>query len=511
MSGRLKGIVVLAADFSDRLGRGETAPIQVLIDGSDPNTAGLVQTYVQGLWSNWLDQEAASRDTLVDRPNAAPPVVTEQRVWFNPNLDSQYALLPGAVAIVLTLIGTLLTSLVVAHEWERGTMEALLATPMTPGDLLAGKIVPYFALGMTAMALSVAVTVFGFGVPFRGSLLALLAISSAYLAVMLALGLLISTLAKNQFAASQAALIAGFLPAFELSGFIFEIDSMPAPIRLLASVLPPRYFVSSMQTLFLAGDVPSVLVPNGLVLMAMAAVLFVALCVPPRCGWSNPMWLRIRSLIIKELLAVWRDPKGRFVLLVPPLIEMLIFAYAATQEVENVRVAVLNQDMGNYARDLVARFEGSPNFREVVHLGAYAEIARTIDSRGALMVVHIQQDFSRAVSAGRKASVQLILDGRSSNASAILGGYASRSLAIIALSFPKPGRVGQRGGERRGGTLVVQSQSRRALEHSSKLGGHPGGPGGTDGDGSIRGTRARAGHVRSVARHPAQPRRDHSR
>ncbi len=277
VSGRLKGIVVLAADFSDRLGRGETAPIQVLIDGSDPNTAGLVQTYVQGLWSNWLDQEAASRDTLVDRPKAAPPVVTEERVWFNPDLDSQYALLPGAVAIVLTLIGTLLTSLVVAREWERGTMEALLATPMTPGELLAGKIVPYFALGMTAMALSVAVTVFGFGVPFRGSLLALLAISSAYLAVMLALGLLISTLAKNQFAASQAALIAGFLPAFELSGFIFEIDSMPAPIRLLASVLPPRYFVSSMQTLFLAGDVPSVLVPNGLVLMAMAAVLFVAL------------------------------------------------------------------------------------------------------------------------------------------------------------------------------------------------------------------------------------------
>ncbi|HMF37377.1 MAG TPA: ATP-binding cassette domain-containing protein [Isosphaeraceae bacterium] len=277
VSGRLKGIVVLAADFSDRLGRGETAPIQVLVDGSDPNTAGLVQTYFQGLWSNWLDQEAASRDTLVDRPKAAPPVVTDQRTWFNPELDSQYALLPGAVAIVLTLIGTLLTSLVVAREWERGTMEALLATPITPGELLAGKIVPYFALGMIAMALSVAVTVFGFGVPFRGSLLALLAISSAYLAVMLALGLLISTLAKNQFAASQGALITGFLPAFELSGFIFEIDSMPAPIRLLASVLPPRYFVSSMQTLFLAGDVPSVLVPNGMVLMAMAAVLFVAL------------------------------------------------------------------------------------------------------------------------------------------------------------------------------------------------------------------------------------------
>ncbi len=277
VSGRLKGIVVLAADFSDRLGRGDTAPIQVLVDGSDPNTAGLVQIYVQGLWGNWLEQESASRNDLMDRPKAAPLLVTAPRVWFNPQLDSQYALLPGAVAIVLTLIGTLLTSLVVAREWERGTMEALLATPITPGELLAGKILPYFALGMSAMVLSVSVTVFGFRVPFRGSIAALLAISSAYLAVMLSLGLLISTLAKNQFAASQAALITGFLPAFELSGFIFELDSMPAPVRMLASILPPRYFVSSLQTLFLAGDVPSVLLRNGLVLLGMAAVLFVAL------------------------------------------------------------------------------------------------------------------------------------------------------------------------------------------------------------------------------------------
>jgi ABC-2 type transport system permease protein len=277
VSGRLKGVVVLAADFSEHLGRGETAPIQVLVDGSDPNTAGLVELYVQGLWSNWILQEAASRAALVDRPKAAPLISAEPRFWFNPNLDSRYALLPGAVAIVMTLIGTLLTSLVVAREWERGTMEALLATPISPGELLLGKLVPYFALGMGGMALSVCVTVFLLGVPFRGSVPALLAVSSAYLAVMLALGLLISTVTKNQFAASQAALISAFLPAFELSGFIFEIDSMPAPVRLLTYMLPARYFVSSLQTLFLAGDVASVLVPNGLVLLAMAAGLFVTL------------------------------------------------------------------------------------------------------------------------------------------------------------------------------------------------------------------------------------------
>jgi ABC-2 type transport system permease protein len=277
VSGRLKGVVVLAADFSDRLGRGGTAPIQVLLDGSDPNTAGLVQNYVQSLWANWLQQESISKTGLAYRPKAAPLVTAEPRVWFNPELNSQDGLLPGAVGIILSLIGTLLTSLVVAREWERGTMEALLATPVTPGELLVAKVVPYFALGMLAMVLSVAVTVFVFGVPFRGSVLALTALSSAYLMVMLGLGLLISTVTKNQFAASEVALILAFLPAFELSGFIFEIDSMPAPIRLLTRVFPARYFVTSLQTIFLTGDVASVLVPNGLVLLAMAVGLFFAL------------------------------------------------------------------------------------------------------------------------------------------------------------------------------------------------------------------------------------------
>jgi ABC-type multidrug transport system ATPase subunit/ABC-type multidrug transport system permease subunit len=282
VSGRLKGVVVLAADFSERLGRGETAPIQVLVDGSDPNTAGLVASYVQLLWANWVHQEAEAMASLVNRPRATPLLNIETRVWFNPEINSYYALLPGAVAIILTLVGTLLPSLVVAREWERGTMEALLTTPVTPMDLLVGKILPYYGLSLVALTLSTSVTVFGFGVPYRGSVLALYLISSAYLAVTLALGLLISTLAKNQFAAGQGALVAGFLPAFLLSGYIFEIDSMPAPLRLLTSLLPPRYYVYSMQTLFLAGDVASVLLPSGLVLTIMSAVLFVRLVIATR-------------------------------------------------------------------------------------------------------------------------------------------------------------------------------------------------------------------------------------
>jgi ABC-type multidrug transport system ATPase subunit/ABC-type multidrug transport system permease subunit len=277
VSGEVNGVVVLAADFSERVGRGDTAPIQVLVDGSDPNTAGLVAGYVQMLWANWVQQEAVARSSLVNRPRSIPLISTEPRVWFNPEINSYYALLPGAVAIILTLVGTLLPSLVVAREWERGTMEALLSTPVTPLDLLVGKIVPYYLLGLMAMALSVSVTVFGFGVPFKGSVIALFLISSAYLAVTLSLGLLISTLAKNQFAAGQGALIAGFLPAFLLSGYIFEIDSMPAPLRVLTSLLPPRYYVFSLQTLFLAGDVTSVLFPSGLILSLMALLLFIRL------------------------------------------------------------------------------------------------------------------------------------------------------------------------------------------------------------------------------------------
>jgi ABC-2 type transport system permease protein len=141
------------------------------------------------------------------------------------------------------------------------------------------------------------------------------------------------------------------------------------------------------------------------------------------------MWLRIRSLVIKELLAVWRDPKSRFILLGPPVIEMLIFAFAATQEVKNVRMAVYNRDTGTYARDLVERFEGSPNFAEVRHLQAEPEIRQAIDSRSVLLVLHIREDFSRELAAGRPASVQLILDGRSTNAAQLLAGYSE---AIVA-------------------------------------------------------------------------------
>ena len=233
-----------------------------------------------------------------------------------------------------------------------------------------------------------------FDVPFRGSIVALLIVSTAFLSAMLPLGLLISTLTKNQFAASQAALIAAFLPAFELSGFIFEIDAMPWPIRWFTYLLPPRYFVASLQTLFLAGDVMSVLVPDTLALLAdERGVVGVAGAHDPDAIGITPMWQRIRTLIVKEFLAVWRDPKSRAILIVPPLVEMLVFSFAATQEVKNVRIAVLNRDVGTSARDLVAMFEGSPNFSSIQFLDDESQIAEAIDSRTALMVLQFRPTF----------------------------------------------------------------------------------------------------------------------
>jgi ABC-2 type transport system permease protein len=272
VAGEVKGIVVLPAQFARVAARSDDpSPIQVLVDGSDPNTAALVEAYVSGLWQTWLAQQA-------EESGAAPasPVSAVPRFWYNPAHESAEFLLPGLVAVNVTLIGLLLTALVVAREWERGTMEALMSTPIGVAELLIGKLAPYFLLGMAAMGLSVGAAIIVFDVPFRGSLWALVLVSSAFLLCMLALGLLISTLARNQFVASQAALIAGFLPAIMLSGFLFEIASMPWPIRLLTYAMPARYFVPSLQTLFLAGDVAAVLVPNGLAMLAIAAVLLLA-------------------------------------------------------------------------------------------------------------------------------------------------------------------------------------------------------------------------------------------
>jgi ABC-2 type transport system permease protein len=231
----------------------------------------LIQHYIEATWRRWLSQQGTAQSNAA----AANLIDVRSRVWFNEEVESRAALIPGSLAVIMTLIGTMLTSLVVAREWERGTMEALLSTPVTRGDLFLCKFVPYFLLGIMAMILVTVISTWGLDVPLRGSFWALLMVTSAFLAYALGLGLLISVVAGNQFVATQGALIAGFLPAFILSGLVFEINSMPWPIRFLTYLFAPRYFVSSLRTLFLAGDVWQIIAPNVIVMTLLGAVFLI--------------------------------------------------------------------------------------------------------------------------------------------------------------------------------------------------------------------------------------------
>jgi ABC-2 type transport system permease protein len=266
-SGAVEAIVDLREDFSRELRSPAGAPVQVIVNGVDANNARLISGYIDGVWSSWLEHEAATTGTA-----HRLPLRIEQRVWFNSELRSRNFLVPGLIVVIMTLIGALLTAMVMAREWERGTMEALMVTPVAKREILLGKLIPYFVLGMGGMALSVVMAVFLFQVPLKGSLLVLTAASSLFLLTALGMGLLISIVAKNQFVAGQAAIIVTFLPAFILSGFIFDIRSMPVPVQVITHLIAARYFVSILQTVFLAGDVWSIILPNALALIIMSAV-----------------------------------------------------------------------------------------------------------------------------------------------------------------------------------------------------------------------------------------------
>jgi ABC-2 type transport system permease protein len=270
LSGAVRGFIVIPSYFTQFKDRKDNiAPIQVIADASETNTANFVQNYVSGAWQVWLQQER-----LTGNLRALPKINVQPRFWYNEQLESRNFLIPGSLAIIMTLIGTLLTALVVSREWERGTMEALMSTQVHIGEILVGKLIPYFLLGMGSMTFCVIIAIFFYDVPFRGSFLLLALVSAVFLLTALGMGLFISTAARNQFAASQAATVVAFLPAFMLSGFIFEIASMPWPIRVVTYILPARYFVSSLQTLFLVGNVSSLISFNILAMTLFAIIIF---------------------------------------------------------------------------------------------------------------------------------------------------------------------------------------------------------------------------------------------
>jgi len=268
---RVDAVVHLPAQFGRRTLSTGDAEIRVILNGVDANKARIVTGYIQGIWRKWL-----AKLPRVPAGGTAGPVDVRSRIWFNSNARSRDYLVPGLIAVIMTLTGALLTALVVAREWERGTMEALMVTPAAMSEVLLGKLIPYFLLGMGGMGLSVAMALWLFEVPLRGSVWLLFAVASLFMLVALGMGLLISVVSRNQFVAGMAAIIATFLPAFLLSGFIFDIHSMPWVVQGITYIVPARYFVSALQTLFLAGDVWPVLLPD-IGALALMALLFLGI------------------------------------------------------------------------------------------------------------------------------------------------------------------------------------------------------------------------------------------
>ena len=243
------------------------ATLQLVVDGTEPNSASFLQAYAQSVIQGHI------RGLLQEKNIVLPQIGVQERFWYNPSAKSVNFLVPGSITFIMTLIGTLLTSLVFAREWERGTMEAMLATPVTRLQLILGKLIPYFALGMFSLILCTVLAILVFDVPFRGSYLALFFISSIFMLCALGQGLLISVHMKGQLVAAEAGLFSGFLPALLLSGFIFDISSMPPILQWLSELLPATHFNLCIRTLFLAGTIPSVLVPETICLAGLAALL----------------------------------------------------------------------------------------------------------------------------------------------------------------------------------------------------------------------------------------------
>lgn len=274
--GQAKMGIVIPWNFSQCLRNGELVQVQALVDATDDNTANVLMGYaesvVQGYSSeiqlSWLRKRGLSMQPA--------SISVQTRTWYNEDMESSAFIIPGVLAIVMSVVGAFLTSLTIAREWERGTMEQLISTPVTATEILVGKLAPYFALGMADTIISAVIAIYWFRVPLRGSFLTLLGCSAMFLVVVLSLGFFISVLAKNQYVASQTALEVGFIPAFLLSGFLFAIELMPVGLRWITRLIPARYYVSALREIFLKGT-PAGLLYADLIPLALFTIVLAVL------------------------------------------------------------------------------------------------------------------------------------------------------------------------------------------------------------------------------------------
>lgn len=259
-----QAVLVIPPTFTTDLGAGGPAPVQLLLDGADAATASVALSYALGVGS------AFSASARGSAPPGAAPGAARVRVWYNEDLDSRITIVPGLVAVVMMIIAAMLTSLTIAREWERGTMEQLAATPVRGVEVVAGKLLPYLGIGLFDVAVTVVLGLTAFHVPFRGSALLLLVASILFLAGGLGLGIAISAKARSQILATQIAILTTYLPGFLLSGFAFDLDGMPAVLKGLSYAVSARYFIVVTRGIFLKGVGIAVLWPQLLALTAFA-------------------------------------------------------------------------------------------------------------------------------------------------------------------------------------------------------------------------------------------------
>lgn len=264
--------LIIPRDFAQRLQAGRTAPVQLIVDGSDSNTATIVLGYVRAATQGYAGQILLEQLNQLTGKEMPEPIDFRPRIWFNPDLESKNYIIPGLIAVIMMVIAALLTSLTIAREWERGSMEQLISTPIKGPELITGKLLPYFIIGLFDVFLAVLMGEFLFHVPLRGSVALLFIIASIFLAGALSLGIVISVVTKSQLLASQLAMVLTFLPSFLLSGFMYAITNMPKAIQVITYAIPARYFVALLKAIYLKGIGLEILAGQALLLTVFGVV-----------------------------------------------------------------------------------------------------------------------------------------------------------------------------------------------------------------------------------------------
>jgi ABC-2 type transport system permease protein len=291
-TGRALAALVLPRDFADQIQSGRPASVQLIVDGSDSNTATLAVGYADAITHAYSQSLSLREIQRLGGQAQRAPVDFRPRVWFNPELESRNYIIPGLIAVIMMVIAALLTSLTVAREWERGTMEQLISTPVTSRELILGKLLPYLTIGVADVVLAALLGQFLFRVPLRGSVVLVLLSAGVFLVGTMALGILVSVVARNQLMANQAAMVLTFVPSFLLSGFIFPISNMPVVVQWVTYLVPARYFIALLKAIYLKGVGLAALVADGVLLVVYAASMICSRSESLRKSWCSHVGAR---------------------------------------------------------------------------------------------------------------------------------------------------------------------------------------------------------------------------